>query len=78
MLGMTWWMAINLTAVQLKDAIEERAGFFPSTEHHQRLTAHHGQPDLDIEAQRLPVEFYDLVRPVRCLDVHLERFCHAT
>ena len=70
-------MRINLAAFQLNDAIEERAGFFPSTEHHQGLAAHHGQPYVNVEAERLPVEFDDLVRPVHGLDVHLQRFQHA-
>src|SRR5450755_4082107 len=64
---------INLTTFQLKDPIEERAGFFFSIEHHQRSTAQNSQPDLDIKTQRLTVEFYDLVSPVRCLNIHLKR-----
>ena len=69
--------SINLTTFQLNDAIEEWAGFFPSTKHHQGLAAHHSQPYVDVEAECLPVEFDDLVRPVHCLDVHLQRLEHA-
>src|SRR3981081_68050 len=68
---------INLTTFQLKDPIEERAGFFLSIEHHQRSTAQNSQPDLDIKTQRLTIEFFDLVSPVRCLNIHLKRFSHA-
>ncbi len=67
---------VDLAALQLEDMIEERARFIAPSEHHQSLPAHRGQPDLDIEAQRLPIEFYDFGRTLRCFDVHLERFGH--
>ncbi len=38
MLGMNVMNRINLTTFQLKDPIEERAGFFLSIEHHQHST----------------------------------------
>ena len=53
-------------------------GLLPARpKHHQRLTAHHSQPDLDIKTERLPVKFCDFVCPFRCLNVHLKRFWHA-
>ena len=69
---------VDLTAVDREDAVEERPGLVDAVEHHQDLSAHRGQPDLDIEAQRLAVEFDDLVRPVGRLDVHLQRFRQMT